>query len=131
MSIYTATGQKKTVFERIHLDGPLLFGLIALMGFGLIVMWSASGEGVAMMERQIIRMTIAFCIMIILAQIPPRHYEVWAPYLYFTGIGLLICVLLFGETAKGAQRWLNLGFFTFQPSELIKLALIRVNMHHR
>ncbi len=123
MTLYTATGQKQTFFERIHLDGPLLMGIIALMLFGLAVMWSASGQGMPMMERQIFRMVLAITVMILLAQIPPRHYEAWAPYLYVSGIIMLISVLLFGESAKGAQRWLNLGFFTFQPSELLKLAV--------
>lgn len=123
MTLYTSPGQKKTVFERIHLDGPLFMGILALMGFGLIVMWSASGQGIPMMERQIFRMVLAISIMIVLAQIPPRHYETWAPYLYVSGIIMLIAVLLVGESAKGAQRWLNLGVVTFQPSELIKLAV--------
>ena len=48
-------------------------------------MWSASGQGTEMMERQIIRMSLALSIMVVLAQIPPRHYESWAPYLYSVG----------------------------------------------
>lgn len=123
MTLYAATGQKKTFFERIHLDGPLLLGIIGLMLFGLVVMWSASGQGVAMMERQVFRMALAITIMILLAQIPPRHYQAWAPYLYITGVIMLVAVLLFGESAKGAQRWLDLGVLTFQPSELLKLAV--------
>ncbi len=123
MTLYTATGQKKTFFERIHLDGPLLLGIITLMLFGLMVMWSASGQSIAMMERQVFRMVLAVIVMVLLAQIPPRHYETWAPYLYISGIIMLLAVLLFGESAKGAQRWLDLRLFTFQPSELLKLAV--------
>ncbi|SKA47230.1 peptidoglycan glycosyltransferase MrdB [Enterovibrio nigricans] len=123
MSLLASSGQKKTLFERLHLDAPLLFGILALMGFGLLVMWSASGQNVAMMERQVFRMLLALGVMFVLAQVSPRHYEFWAPYLYIVGIGMLIAVLLFGEIAKGAQRWLNLGVITFQPSELIKLAV--------
>ncbi|MDD1792647.1 rod shape-determining protein RodA [Enterovibrio makurazakiensis] len=123
MSMFASTGQKKTIFERFHLDAPLLFGIIALMGFGLLVIWSASGQSVAMMERQVFRMLLALGVMFVLAQFSPRHYEFWAPYMYITGIIMLIAVLLVGETAKGAQRWLDLGFVTFQPSELIKLAV--------
>ncbi|USH01802.1 peptidoglycan glycosyltransferase MrdB [Grimontia kaedaensis] len=123
MSLFASTGQKKTVFERLHIDLPLLLGILALMGFGLMVMWSASGQSVAMMERQVFRIFLSLGVMFVLAQISPRHYEFWAPYLYVTGILMLIAVLLFGETAKGAQRWLDLGVVTFQPSELIKLAV--------
>lgn len=123
MSVLAEAGKKKTLLERLHLDVPLLLGIVALMVFGLLVMYSASGQNVAMMERQMIRMLLSLGIMFVLAQISPRHYEFWAPYLYVIGVLLLVAVLLFGETAKGAQRWLNLGFVTFQPSEVIKLAV--------
>lgn len=123
MSIMASSGQKKNIIERLHLDLPLLMGVLLLMGVGLIIMWSASGQNVEMMERQVFRISIALVIMFFLAQIPPRHYEFWAPYLYTVSTILLIAVLFFGETAKGAQRWLNLGFFTFQPSEILKLAV--------
>ncbi|WP_064602351.1 peptidoglycan glycosyltransferase MrdB [Photobacterium sp. J15] len=123
MSIMDATGKKKTLGDRLHLDIPLLLGILTLMGFALMVMYSASGQNLAMMERQAVRMLLSLGIMFILAQIAPRHYETWAPYLFGVGLLLLLGVLLFGEASKGAQRWLNLGFVRFQPSELIKLAV--------
>ena len=66
------------------------------MGFALMVMYSASG---AMMERQAIRMVLSLGIMFVLAQISPRHYETWAPYLF--GVGLL---LLGGSVFREASR---------------------------
>ncbi|MDV5172383.1 peptidoglycan glycosyltransferase MrdB [Photobacterium rosenbergii] len=123
MSIMAATGSKRTLSDRLHLDFPLLMGILTLMGFALMVMYSASGQELAMMERQAIRMVLSLGIMFILAQISPRHYETWAPYLFGVGLLLLLGVLFFGEASKGAQRWLNLGFVRFQPSELIKLAV--------
>lgn len=123
MNILASSGQKKNIFERLHLDLPLLLGIILLMSIGLVIMWSASGQNVEMMERQVIRIAIALGVMFTLAQIPPRHYELWAPYLYTISTLLLIAVLFFGESAKGAQRWLNIGFFTFQPAEILKLAV--------
>nr|WP_086941198.1 peptidoglycan glycosyltransferase MrdB [Thaumasiovibrio occultus] len=122
-TLSSVTGQRKSFFERLHLDLPLIIGLIVLCGFGMIVMWSASGQSLAMMERQLFRIGLAFAVMIFLAQIPPRYYETWSPYMYFAGLLLLIAVLLFGEISKGAQRWLDLGFIRFQPSELLKLAV--------
>ena len=123
MSIMAATGNKRTLSDRLHLDFPLLMGILTLMGFALMVMYSASGQEIAMMERQAIRMVLSLGIMFVLAQISPRHYETWAPYLFGVGLLLLLGVLFFGEASKGAQRWLNLGFVRFQPSELIKLAV--------
>ena len=55
--------------------------------------------------------------MIILAQVPPRVYEGWAPWLYILCIVLLVAVDAFGAISKGAQRWLDLGIVRFQPSE--------------
>ncbi|OOE99489.1 rod shape-determining protein RodA [Salinivibrio sp. MA351] len=123
MSSLAQASTKRSLFERLHLDLPMLIGVLLLMGFGLVVMYSASGQSLAMMERQAIRMALALAVMFALAQVPPRHYEFWSPYLYAVGVVLLAAVLFVGETAKGAQRWLDLGFVTFQPSEIIKLAV--------
>jgi rod shape determining protein RodA len=45
------------------------------------------------------------------------------PWIFAVGLALLLAVLVFGEIGKGAQRWLNLGFFRFQPSEIMKIAV--------
>lgn len=123
MKIDPSTGKSRIFFEKFHIDLPLLLGLIAVMLFGLIVMYSASGQNVAMMDRQAMRMVLALGVMIVLAQISPRTYEAFAPFLFVVGVALLLGVLFFGESSKGAQRWLNLGFIRFQPSELLKLAV--------
>ncbi len=107
----------------MHLDLPLLTGLILLCGFGLVVLYSASGQDMGQIQRQAIRLALAFCGMVVLAQIPTSVLRRWSPWLYGIGILMLIAVLSFGEVGKGAQRWLNLGFFRFQPSELLKLAV--------
>ncbi|MDR9830685.1 rod shape-determining protein RodA [Vibrio sp. FNV 38] len=123
MKLDPSTGQNRAFFQRLHIDLPLLLGLLALMSFGLMVMYSASGQDTAMMDRQAMRMALSMLVMIVLAQIPPRTYESLAPFMFFCGILLLLGVLFFGESSKGAQRWLNLGFVRFQPSELMKLAV--------
>jgi len=114
---------QKTLSQKLHLDFPLLLGIIALTTFSLIIIYSASGQDMGMMERQISRILLASIVMLILAQIPPRHFEFWAPYLFVLGIILLLGVLFFGTISKGAQRWLDLGFVRFQPSELLKIAV--------
>jgi rod shape determining protein RodA len=68
-------------------------------------------------------MAAGFFVMIVLAQLTPRFLGRWAPWLYVIGIGLLVAVILFGVGAKGAQRWLALPGFRFQPSEIMKLVL--------
>lgn len=113
---------RKNIWQRMHIDLPLLLGILAVMGFGLFVIWSASGEDPGMMERQLVRMSLSLGIMLFMAQINPEILRRWALPIYVTGIILLLGVHFFGEINKGAQRWLNLGFMEFQPSELIKLA---------
>ena len=104
MDFDPATGQNRALFERFHIDLPLLLGILVLMGFGLVVMYSASGQSLAMMDRQAMRMGLSLGVMVILAQIPPRTYESLAPLMFIVGVLLLFGVLFFGEASKGAQR---------------------------
>ena len=111
------------LLDFIHLDLPLLLGLLTLCGFGLMVLYSASGQDMGQINRQLIRLGLAFGVMIALAQIHPSTLKRWSPWLYLAGIALLMAVIVFGQIGKGAQRWLDLGFFRFQPSEMVKLAV--------
>ena len=113
----------KSLASRLHLDLPLIAGLVLLIIFGLLVLYSASGESQAQLNRQVVRLTIAFIAMLFIAWIPPRVYQKWTPFIFAIGIILLLAVVFFGEKGKGAQRWLDLGFFRFQPSEIMKLAV--------
>lgn len=105
------------------IDFVLLFGLIAVSGYGLLVLYSASGGSERMFTNKVIQVSLGMGVMLVMAYIPPRFYERVAPYLYLVCLVLLILVDLVGETSKGAQRWLNLGFVRFQPSEIAKLAV--------
>lgn len=107
----------------LHLDLPLLTGLMLLSGVGLLILYSAGGQEWAMIQRQLVHLGIAFGVMIILAQLHITHLRRWSPWLYIAGVLMLVAVIFFGQTGKGAQRWLDLGFFRFQPSEMMKLAL--------
>ena len=114
-----------TFGERLHLDVPLLLGALLLSGFGLVALYSAGGQDTDLVVRQAIRFAIGFGLMFALAQVPPRRFFDWTPWFYLIGIGLLCAVLLLGETAQGAQRWLRVGpgDFGFQPAELVKVAV--------
>ncbi len=112
----------RSLLQKIHLDGPLLLGLLAISAVGFLILYSAGGENWGLLNRQLIRLAVAFGGLFILAQIPPHHLRRYTPILFAIGILLLIAVLVMGEVGKGAQRWLDLGFFRFQPSEMLKLA---------
>jgi rod shape determining protein RodA len=107
----------------LHLDAMLLFSLIALSTLGLFVLYSSAGGDDQLVLRQCIRLGIAFSAMAVAAQLRTQWLERWTPWLYGVGLLLLAAVLLFGDIGKGAQRWLDLGFVRFQPSEMMKLAV--------
>lgn len=114
--------QRVNLMQAVHLDPPLLGGLIVLICGGLFVLYSAGGENIDMVWRQITRFCIGFPVMMVMAQIPPQSYKRWSPWLFGFGVLLLIAVLVTGSEAKGAQRWLAIpGVGRFQPSEIMKL----------
>jgi rod shape determining protein RodA len=90
---------------------------------GMVVLYSAGDKSVELLNRQFIRLFIAFIVMLAVAQINPSTLKHWAPWMFGIGLLMLIAVLALGEIGKGAQRWLNLGLFRFQPSELMKIAV--------
>ena len=107
----------------IHMDALLLLGLLILLSVGLMVLFSAGGRDIALLLKQLIRAGTAFIVLFVLAQIHPEKMRNVAYWLYGLGLILLVVVLVFGHEGKGAQRWLHLVFFRFQPSELMKLAV--------
>ncbi|WED44195.1 rod shape-determining protein RodA [Legionella cardiaca] len=109
--------------KSIHIDLPLLGFLLTLIVFGMLILYSASNQNISMVFRQSMRLVFALGIMMIFAVIPPHKYKTWTPWIYGIGLGLLIAVMLMGKIGKGAQRWLDLGLFRFQPSEIMKLAI--------
>ena len=115
--------EQQSLSQRLHLDVPLCFGLLVLCGLGLMVLYSAGGEDIGILIRQATRLAFAFALMFLVAQLSPSIIERWSLWIFLIGIAMLVAVLWVGHVGKGAQRWLDLGFFRFQPSELMKLAV--------
>lgn len=107
----------------IHVDYPLLSLLFLLLGCGLVILYSASNQHFSVLMKQSIHILAALLVMLFLAAIPPHRYKNWTPWIYTAGIILLLAVMLMGKIGKGAQRWLDIGFLRFQPSEIMKLAI--------
>jgi rod shape determining protein RodA len=116
----TATAR---ILSTLRLDGALLIGLGLIALYGQIVLYSASGQDMEVVARGTVRLGIGAIAMLALAQVKPSVLRNLAPWLYALGVVLLIVVDLIGYIGKGAQRWLDLGFLRFQPSEIMKLAV--------
>ncbi len=110
------------IMRRLHIDGPLLGGLLLICALGLAVLYSAVGESSRLTFNQLIRLGVALVGMLIIAQFPPDFLRRWTPWGYLAGLVLLVLVLTTGEVGQGAQRWLDIGI-RFQPSEIMKLAV--------
>ena len=120
---FQSPGGDRHTGRSMHLDLPLLLILLVLCVVGLFVLYSASGQNLFYVKRQALWMIIGFAIMITVAQFPVRFWERWSFLLYTVGLLSLLAVLLVGVGAKGAQRWLDLGFTRVQPSEFMKVAV--------
>jgi rod shape determining protein RodA len=118
----TLTGAAR-VLSALKLDGPLLVGLALVAAFGLVVLYSASGQDWGTVVRAILRLGLGTAAMLTLAQVNPNILRRAALWIYLLGVVLLLVVDVTGYIGKGAQRWLDLGFIRFQPSEIMKLAV--------
>ena len=119
--LHRDVSRSRYLWQLIHLDPPLLVGLLLLCGFGLLVLHSASAGEHAIVQRQALIMLVGMAVMFGLAQCNVQLFRRWAPGLYVIGLGLLGLVLAFGVEENGAKSWIDLpGLPSFQPSEIMK-----------
>lgn len=114
--------RRRGLLERMHIDWLMLAILLALTAFGLIVLYSASDRSIATVYKQGRFFLIAYALMFFIAQLDLERVKRFAIWVYLGGLVLLMLVPIIGSHAKGATRWLNIGGFQFQPSEIMKLA---------
>ncbi|HCR41432.1 MAG TPA: cell division protein [Lachnospiraceae bacterium] len=123
-----------------YYDYSLLFLTLFLVCFGLVMIYSTSsynaqrlyGNATHYLERQALFSGAGILIMLFASKIDYRIYIKNLPIikikpvtvLYFLCIGLQVYVLIFGDVINGAKRWISIGSFRFQPSELTKVAVI-------
>ncbi|MDR1057074.1 MAG: rod shape-determining protein RodA [Coxiellaceae bacterium] len=101
----------------------LFLGIIILSIVGLGILYSASNQNLTLLGRQVANFGLAFLIMLILAQVPIYRYQFLVPWVFGLTLLMLLIVMNVGIISRGAQRWINLGWFRFQPSEIMKLAM--------
>lgn len=105
-------------------DWPLLLALCGLMGFGLMVLYSAGGEaqGMRLVMAQGARFAIGLGLMWLLSRVPPTRLRGVVPAVFVASLIPLVLVLFIGS-GKHGNHWINLRFFYLQPSELLKITL--------
>lgn len=105
------------------IDWTLFSGLLILSIISLFIIYSSGDQNMDLLLRQAVRIAIGFAVMFAVARITPEQLQRWTPYLYGAGLIMLVLVLVAGVVGKGAQRWIDLGLFRFQPSEVMKLGV--------
>jgi rod shape determining protein RodA len=85
-------------------------------------LYSASGGSTDVVARQGVRLGVGLLGLLVISQVPPHILRIWTPWLFAIGIALLLATWFFG-TGRATSRWLDLGVFRFQPSEVMKLAV--------
>ena len=121
----SAEFDKPNILQRIlplfrGFDPILLLIIAGLSGLGLLAMYSAGYDHGTRFADHGRNMLIAGAILFVVAQVPPHKVMAAAVPIYTVGVVLLVAVLLFGITRKGAQRWVNVGV-VIQPSEILKI----------
>ncbi len=116
-------GVSARVLARMHIDGPLLAAVMLIAAVGMFVLYSAGSANEDLLARQAVRIGVALGAMLLMAQVPPNFLRMWSPLIYIVGLMLLALVIVGGDVGKGARRWLDLGVMSFQPSEIMKLAV--------
>ncbi len=119
------------MFDRrliIHFDLVLLLTVCAVAGIGIANLFSATANwhmgGTPLYVKQLLWLSGGLFLALLVCCFDYRHLEHFAIHGYIISIGLLVFVLLLGKTSMGATRWINLGFFNLQPSEVIKIIII-------
>ena len=116
--------ERTLVGDLFHLDLPIVLILILVCIFGLLILFSAVGRDPDPVLAQSLKICAGFFIMFSVAQIPPVFFMRLAPWFFFFSVVLLLFTFFYGIEIKGSKRWLKIpGVISFQPSELMKLAL--------
>lgn len=115
-----------------HIDPLLMLSALALCGFGLVLIYSATHgrleaagqDPMAYVNQQVVSLALGLAVAAAVVAVDYRLFRAWAPLLFLATIATLVAVLLVGETARGATRWLEIGPLTVQPSEVAKPVLV-------
>lgn len=129
--------EERTFFKRI--DWSFVIVLLTLNFVGLVNLFSAthgphSQEVETLFTNQLLWLTVGWCVFFIATVIDYQLISRLAYIFYFINLAAILYVTKFGVVALGAQRWIDMGFFRYQPSETMKLCIIMIlakTLQHR
>ncbi|MGB9379909.1 rod shape-determining protein RodA, partial [Candidatus Binatus sp.] len=126
-----AAGDRRYI---LHFDWTLFILVLALAGIGLVSVISASYGGHKIIDplviRQLIWIAAGTVALLVAVLVDYRALQTYAYPFYVLVVGLLIAVMVAGHATGGSRRWINLGFFHLEPSELAKLAVVLVMVRY-
>jgi rod shape determining protein RodA len=123
MSTFFALLARAWEFLARRVDAYLMAAALAIVGVGMVTLFSASDQSVARVTNQAVALGLALVLMWLVANVPPQQLARAALPLYALSVLLLVAVALGGTVVNGSRRWLTIGVARFQPSELMKIAL--------
>lgn len=126
MSLLTARAAPPSIFERVRsIHWLLVLCIVGVAAISCVLLYSAGGGSFKpWADRQIQRFAVGFVLMMAAALLPLRIWFKLAIPIYLGSVALLVLVEFAGRHGKGAVRWVDLGFVSLQPSELVKVALV-------
>ena len=124
---YNVTSVPTGLRKVLYLNWPLIVLLATVAGVGFLMLYSVAGGSLRpWSEPQMKRFAVGMIAMLIVAMVPIWFWRNISALAYAVSLGLLVLVEFIGVTGMGAQRWIDLGFFILQPSELTKVTLVMV-----
>ena len=106
-----------------NIDSVLMVFISSALVVGLFTLYSASGRNIILVLNQLFYIGLGFILLWVTAKIHPKYFQKLALPIYIVGLLLLFGVMFFGQSSHGAKRWLNLGIFKMQPSEIMRIAV--------
>lgn len=128
----TEQGRLQSIFSRV--DWPLLTVILLLSTVGLVNLYSGAQAVSVVREnihlKQLIAFLMGFGLIGVMSLVKTRVYGRLAYVIYGCIVALLVATMIFGTTINGSRRWINVGLFLMQPSELLKLGVILITARY-
>ena len=109
--------------DKIYFDQYLFISITLLSIMGLVFLYSASQGDIETIIKQSVFVIFGLVLMFLVSQPDPDFFKSNSLFFLICSIILVFLTLIFGKEVNGAKRWLDLGVFTLQTSEIIKITL--------